>query len=81
VIKHNSSSFHFDRLIADYYTESKSNVGLVYLVNSECSVCIGIFMDFLLQIEQIDEQMHIFAIIEEGNRTERFLNIILNRLS
>ena len=42
--------------------------GLIYVINSECSSCIGKFLDFIFHYKKSDNKLPIIAIIEVGTK-------------
>ncbi|MDR0972763.1 MAG: hypothetical protein LBM61_02095 [Prevotellaceae bacterium] len=42
--------------------------GLIYILNSECSICIGDFIDFAMHLNRSSVNLPIITIIDVGNR-------------
>ncbi len=60
--------FHMDKLINELRIGDESFTGLAYVINSECSVCIGEFLDFMSHLEKITERLPLIAIVEPGTK-------------
>lgn len=63
-------NFQVDTFVIDIRALSKKRTkpftGLVYLLNTDCSLCISQFFDFLLFLKQKDITLPIVAIVEDG---------------
>jgi hypothetical protein len=61
-IKYDLSTFHFDELI------NNQQASFIYILNSECSVCIGEFLDFVLHLEKSKENLNLITIVNQGDK-------------
>jgi len=60
--------FHIGKLIDELHLKSPNQTGLIYVMNSECSACIGKFLDFVFYLKQSKNKFPIVAIIEVGTK-------------
>jgi hypothetical protein len=65
--KYDSDIFHFDELIDNQQIINRKT-SLIYILNSECSVCIGEFLDFVFHLGKSEENLPLIAIINQGEK-------------
>jgi hypothetical protein len=67
-LKYDDSVFHLDTLINECSVNNNIHTALVYILNSECSICLGSLFDFLFHFQEIKETIPIIVIAEVGNK-------------
>ena len=80
------SSFRYDTTVFDFEELLKSQpirnvqASLIYVLHSECSVCIGKFLDFLSHLLKTGEKIHLIAIIDLGDKAvmEYYIEMLNN---
>jgi hypothetical protein len=56
-----------NELIADILATDR-HTSLIYIVNSECSSCLGEFFDFIFHLKETKEKISITAVIADGTK-------------
>jgi|GEM_PF-2296243 len=68
VYQYDTVAFDLKKVLSDTQRESGKYTGLMYILNSDCSVCIGEFLDFALHLERTNSNLPIITIIKEGSK-------------
>lgn len=58
--------FHFEELLHDH--KDSHLKGFIYVLNSECSICIGEFLDFIFHVKELKNLIRILVITEPGSK-------------
>jgi hypothetical protein len=64
--KYDKDIFHFEKLFDDH--QNHISKAFIYVLNSECSICIGEFLDFVFHVKEIKDLMQIVVITESGSK-------------
>jgi len=60
---YDTTLFHFDNLLAT----TKKQSSFIYVLNSDCSFCVGKFIDFLFHLNETNYPVPVNVIVHEGN--------------
>ncbi len=60
---YDTTLFHFDKLLINLKKQSS----FIYLLNSDCSFCVGQFIDFLFHLKETNYAIPVNVILTEGN--------------
>ena len=66
-LKYDTNIFHFD-ILTEEINKNNIHTSLIYVLDSECSMCFVNFFDFLFHFQKIKKMIPIIVIVEEGNK-------------